>query len=293
MFIFTLNLLLQQLKRIVGKGIPFPLIVEFFVLNLAWILALAVPMAVLISTVAAFGRLSADGEITALRASGISPWQLIRGPLAASVLVGLGVWWFNNYQLPNMNHRTKMLQIDISRKKPTAIIEPNVYTFAIPNYVLHARDVFPESGGLAGVTIYDEHIPEARATVSAETGLLKFVPAQEKYILTLYSGQIHRPSNREPAGYEVTTFDSALFRIPAPGILMRRGKEGYRGDRELSVKELLTQIRQLNIQTDQSGDYIKKRISSYMVEVHKKFSIPAACLVFILLGAPLGMLTRR
>ncbi|MFH0766051.1 MAG: LptF/LptG family permease, partial [Calditrichota bacterium] len=71
------------------------------------------------------------------------------------------------------------------------------------------------------------------------------------------------------------------------------GKEGYRGDRELSVKELLTQIRQLNVQPDPSGDYIKKRISAYMVEVHKKFSIPAACLVFILIGAPLGILAHR
>ncbi|MDP8228938.1 MAG: LptF/LptG family permease, partial [Candidatus Electryoneaceae bacterium] len=140
-FIFTMNLMFQMLKRIAGKGLPVTVILEYFTLNLAWILALAVPMAVLISTLSAFGRMAGDGEITALRASGVSPWQMIRPALWGGLLMTMLVFLFNNYVLPDMNHRAKLPLTDISRKKHTLNIEPGVYTFTIPKLVLLAEDV--------------------------------------------------------------------------------------------------------------------------------------------------------
>ena len=95
-FIFTMNLLFQMLGKITGKGIPFVTIIEYFALNLAWIIALAVPMAVLIASLSAYGRMSGDGEITALRATGVSPIRLIEPAFFASILVTLGIGLFNN-----------------------------------------------------------------------------------------------------------------------------------------------------------------------------------------------------
>ena len=71
LFILLANFLLRSMDRFLGKGLDIILILEFVFLNLAWILALAVPMAILISTLMAFGRLSSDNEITAFKASGI------------------------------------------------------------------------------------------------------------------------------------------------------------------------------------------------------------------------------
>lgn len=280
-----------MLGRIAGKGIPLPVILEYFSLNLAWILALAVPMSVLISTLSAFGRMASDGEITALRASGISPWQLLKPALIASFFVMLWVAWFNNYLLPDMNHRTKLLQIDISRKKPMWKIEPGVYEFDIPNYVLLAEVVDQEEGWLEDVIIYDEHKPGSRSTITAKRARLNFESDEEVMYFILLDGEIHRPSDREPAGYEWTSFDSALFRIVVPGMVLKRGKEGFRGDRELSMGEMLKRID--SIKEKGEGKHNRRRISAYMVEVHKKLSIPAACMVFILVGTPLGILSHK
>jgi len=120
------------LGRIAGKGLPLNIILEYFWNNLAWIIALAVPMSVLVAALAAFGRLSGDGEITALRASGIAPTRLIRPVLWAGLAVTLFVAWFNNYVLPEMNHRTRILWNDISRKKPTLSIEPGIFISPFP-----------------------------------------------------------------------------------------------------------------------------------------------------------------
>ena len=294
-FIFTMNLFFRLLGKIAGKGISVWIIGEYFVLNLAWIIALAVPMAVLIATLSAYGRLAGDGEITALRSSGISPLQMIRPALIGGLLMTLFIGWFNNFMLPDMNHRTKTLWVEMSRKKPTMALEPDIYNFLIPNYVFHVRAVEPDSGYLEGVTIYDEHNPESRASITGENGRLSFAEADEAIILSLNKGEIHRESDRAEDGYEYTQFDSALFRLNAPGMTLKRGSKISRGDREMKVAEMVALVNELKVADERNPgkNYNKRRISSLLVEIHKKFSIPVACLVFILLGAPLGMLASK
>ena len=148
-----MNLLFRMLPKLAGKGIPLLTAIEYFALSLAWILALAVPMAVLISTLSAFGRMAADGEITALRASGVSPRRLIMPALIGGFLMTGWVFYFNNYLLPDMNHRTKLLQIDISRKKPTFNLEANIFNFDIPNYVMLSKNINPETNSLKELII--------------------------------------------------------------------------------------------------------------------------------------------
>ena len=280
-----------MLGRIAGKGLPLQVVIEYFSLNLAWILALAVPMAVLIATLSAFGRLASDGEITALRASGISPVRLMRPVMVAAFFVTLSIGYFNNFLLPDLNHRTKLLLADISRKRPTFNIEPGIFNFTIPKHVIKAEVIDSQTSSLKDITIYDEHRPGERAVITAKTGHVKFVPEDEKFLLTLYKGEIHQPTNREPHEYEWTIFDSALFRVPAPGMLLKRGTSGYRSDRELTVPEMFQRVKQLEMK--KGSAYDRRRIAAYMVEIHKKFSIPVACLVFVLLGAPLGVLSRK
>lgn len=257
---------------------------------MAWILALAVPMAVLVATLSAFGRMSGDGEITALRAAGITPTRLMVPSLWAGLVVTLFVAWFNNNVLPDMNHRSRLLWGDITRKKPTFSIEPGIFNFSIPNYALLAHEVDQSTGGLTDVTIYDERNPQERAVITAREGRLQFNPNTELFQLKLHFGEIHRPSNREAGGYERTKFDTALFRIAAPGMILKRGESSFRGDRELSAQAMLMQVADLKAKND---PYDKRRIAALMVEVHKKLSIPAACIVFVLIGAPLGILAHK
>jgi len=291
-FIFTMNLLFQMLGRITGKGIPLMIILEYFALNLAWIVALAVPMAVLIATVSAFGRLSSDGEITALRASGIAPTRLIRPVLGAAAFLAVGIGLFNNYLLPDMNHRNKLLLADISRKRPIWKLDPGVFDFSIPNYVLRSDRIDSENNLMHELVIFDSHKPDQRSTIVADSGKLSVVETEERIMLMLFDGEIHRPSPDEPDLYEKTSFDSAVFRIDAPGMVLKRARSGHRGDRELSAEQMWGMVQEMK--RDSRGTrYEMRRIASYMVEIHKKFSIPVACLVFVLLGTPLGVMAHR
>jgi len=100
-----INFFLRAIDRFLGKGLNIFTILEYLFLNLAWILALAVPMAVLIATLMAFGRLSEDNEINAMRASGIGFTSILRPALLFGLFVCLSLTYFNNYVLPEMNFR--------------------------------------------------------------------------------------------------------------------------------------------------------------------------------------------
>jgi len=127
MFVLVMDFILEVLNLIIGKGLNAFIILQVFVLNLAWMLALAVPMAVLVSTLMAYGRLSQDNEITAFKASGVSLYRLILPPVVASIFISVGMMFFNDRALPELNHKARLLMTDIHQKRPTWNLKENVF----------------------------------------------------------------------------------------------------------------------------------------------------------------------
>ncbi len=284
-FIFTLNFAFQVLGKIMGKGLSSVVILEYFLLNMAWILALAVPMAVLIATLMAFGRLAGDNEITALKSSGINLVTLMRPIFLLAVLLAGLLIGFNNSVLPAFNHRAKMLRKSIYQKQPTMKMEESVFQFDIPGYVFLAKEIDHLSGELKRLTIFDESEKQRRSTILAEAGKLHFDEETAEFTLRLSRGEIHRIDRRQEDNYATIAYDSALFHIEAPDMLLQSNVSRYRGSRELAIPQMLERIAHWQEHPQRNA----RRIRSYQVEIHKKFSIPFACLVFVLIGAVLGM----
>jgi len=125
MFLFVLQFMMKFMDQLAGKGLSGAVIVELMVLNLAWIVVLAVPMAVLVATLMAFGGLSANSEITAMKASGVSLYRMMFPVLIVSGILTYLMVEFDNKVLPEANHRLKTLTTDIRRKKPTFTLVPD------------------------------------------------------------------------------------------------------------------------------------------------------------------------
>jgi Predicted permeases len=123
-FLLFINFLLRAVDRFLGKGLDILIIFEYLFLNLAWILALSVPMAILLATLTTFGKLSEGNEINAMRASGIGFLTIIRSPLIFGFSIAILLIIFNNLILPEMNFKARLLSGDIYRKRPGINIEP-------------------------------------------------------------------------------------------------------------------------------------------------------------------------
>jgi lipopolysaccharide export system permease protein len=287
--IILLNLVVQMLGRIAGKGLNFGIIAEFFILNLAWIVALAVPMAVLIATLMAFGRLSADNEITALRAAGVGLMQLIIPVVILAAVLCYGLIEFNNRVLPEFNHRSRVLSSDIYRKRPTLNLNEGVFIYDLPQYVLWAQHIDQKTSKLESLVIYDESDSRYPTVVSANRGNLAFIPEEEAFHLNLFEGEIHREDAKDPFYYQRTRFEQSVLRIPAPNMVFEHQESSYRSDREMSAPQMWKQVQEMKKEPAKN----RRRINSFLVEIHKKYSIPFACLVFVLIGAPLGVRAHR
>jgi lipopolysaccharide export system permease protein len=353
MFIFLLQFIMKFVDQLVGKGLSAWIIGELIILNLAWMVVLAVPMSVLVATLMGYGSMSSHNEITAMKASGMSLYRMMAPVLVLAVLLTYACIEFNNKILPEANHRAKNLIVDIRRKKPTLTITQGLFSQEIPGYSILARKTFEASNDLEGITIYDYTEPSNNVVVTAKKGIVSFTPDFRKLIMDLQDGEIHQVNSSEPALYRKLRYTKHRIVMDVEGFDFERTAEGElgRGDRELSAQIMLRAVdsmQQLNensyqeIKTliVQQGTYYSKiinrpqqinailqhlskanpfftattqarntsamvenqllsiqynqeRIHEFLVEIHKKYSIPVACIVFVFLGAPLGIMARR
>lgn len=359
-FLFLMQFLMKYLDRLVGKGIDIWIILQLIAYNIAWMVVLAAPMGVLFSTLMAFGNLSSNHEVTIIKASGGSLLRMMMPIITVSIFLTIGLFWFNDRILPETNLRAKTLMGDISRTKPTFMLESGQFSTEIEGYTIIARHVDSLTGLLRGVTIYDLTGISSRNIISADTGTLNFTPDYSKLILKLRNGEIHQLQSGRADNYKIVEFQNYQISMNASGFSFQRSSidGSNRGDREMRISDMqkivdesmkYVQIARQNkhktieahldyilhskqpeksgesrvVSTDYSyvdttwqartsriaqrlnflssilksetyteRDYLL-RAEQYLVEIYKKYAIPFACFVFVFVGCPLGIITRR
>jgi lipopolysaccharide export system permease protein len=166
-FILSMQFVVQNLANIMSKGLGPGVVFELYLINIAWVMALAIPMSILVATLMAFGQMSGNNEIMAIKASGHNLTFLIAPVFAAACVFMVLTIYFNNDILPDANHHAANLLTDISRKKPAALIEPGVLITSFENYALFAKKVNANTGGLKDVKIFSQVPGEDPSTTVA------------------------------------------------------------------------------------------------------------------------------
>ena len=193
--LMILNFISRQFGELVGKGLPASVIAEFFLLSIPFTVALTLPMSVLVAVLYAFSRLAAENEVTALKASGVSPWRLVTPALVAGVLMSLVLLAFNDQVLPRANYKLKTLQDDIAQTKPTFLLRPQVINaISEGKLYLKAGAIDRGSGQMHQVVIYDLGDPTRRRTIYADSGNINFAENRRDLEMVLYDGQMQEVS---------------------------------------------------------------------------------------------------
>lgn len=349
-FVMLLDKLLDLLDMIVSKGVPVRTVVEVFLLLLPSMVAVVIPMGVLAGVLMAVGRMESDLEVTAMKASGVSIFTLLRPLMAAALLLAGTMVLFNNYVLPDANHMAKNLLLDIGTMRPAARIIPGMFVDDIENYRIIVQDKDDITGELSNVVIHERIPGSPGRTITALRGRMEPISAN-RFRLLLSNGQMHEIA--EDGAYRKLDFTDYTVEITRSEELVRQDREG-RGDRELSAMHMRSMVDSLQagmamltdsmcilgrepLETILSGGTMEigrgtvfppadsldsrtrfnlarnalaqlssnirllmdrrgameRSISRFRVEIEKKYSIPFACLVFVLLGVPLGLSTRK
>ncbi len=240
----TSLLLLQYLAKrfgdLVGKGLPWSVILEFLGLSIPLTVALSLPMAVLVATLYAFSRLASENEITAMKASGVSLRNVLTPVVWAALAVTIFMVFFNDQVLPRANHKLRTLQGDIAQKKPTFALREQVINEVSPGKLyLRAGRLSQTSNLMREITIYDMGDPTLRRTIYADSGNMAISPNQQDLQLTLYSGTVQDVPTEHVDQLQRLYFKTQLIRVPGVGNAFEKTvNDNYKGEREMSVCEM-------------------------------------------------------
>jgi lipopolysaccharide export system permease protein len=356
-FLFVINFLVEVLDKILSKGIPAQIVLEIFALNVVWMVGLAVPMSVLAATLMTFGRLSADREITAMQAAGISPLSLMRPVLIFSMLLMMLLIIFNNWLLPEANYRAAMLMQSVTRKRPHAMIDEGKLINQFPGIQIWVSRIDNQTAELYGIKIFEISGSYPRV-IMADSASMEYVDMGATLMLHLKSGENHFVDPKDPERYFRIRFANQDFAVQNVDHRFERTDEKSRGSRELPIEDMIKIVKetegevvklaqefeprvwqnannltavlksdallpeefrnreveygagrrgkaleivkreeteilaQLN-RMEARRDGLYRRIAQHKVEIHKKISTAVACVVFALIGAPLGIIARR
>ncbi len=243
--IMILNQVARRFGALVGKGLPWSVIAEVFGLSIPFIVAITLPMAVLMAVLYTFTHLAADNEVTAMRASGISVFQLVAPVFSVGVLVAILSFAFTDQVLPRSNAQLRNLLLNIGRKKPTFELREQVINELGPAGIfLRALRIDPNTGWMRGVTIYDLAATGGRRVVSADSGVMALTPDETDLSLRLFSGSIHQFKSSDPHLFQLTYFQVNDIRVKdITNQFEANFVEAQRGDREMSTCEMLGVIR--------------------------------------------------
>ena len=242
--LLLLNYISKSFGNLVGKGLSWRVIGEFFALSVPFTVAMTLPMAVLIATLYAFSRMAADREISALMACGVSTRQLMTPVLASGLALSLVMVAFNDQLLPRANHRLRALTGSIAQKKPTLALKPQILnTVSQRGLYMWMSALDSRHNSMRGVTIYDLTQTQVRRTIVADSGVLAFAQNERDLLLTLYDGYVQETRNAVPDRFQRLFFETNIMRVADVANELVRDEEGpYKSDREMTVCEMQHEI---------------------------------------------------
>ena len=190
LFVLMMQFVWQYIDALIGKGLTLDILGQFFWHMALMMIPQALPLAILLSSLIAFGNLGESSELTAIKAAGISLMQTFRPLIFIVLLIACGSFYFQNYIGPEANKKMGQLLISMKQKSPELEIPEGVFYDGIPNCNIFVQKKDIKTGMLYGVMIYrmtDSY--EDAAIILADSGMLQSTAEKKHLVLSLYSGE--------------------------------------------------------------------------------------------------------
>ena len=293
-FLLTLGVLsfimivVGNLKKIadlvINKGVDLFSVLKVFVLLTPYIVTYALPISILVAILISLGRLSSDNEIIAIRASGINIFKLILPIVTVGVIISLGLVLFNDRAASYAHYAYRKTLIEIGIKNPTAAFEEGVFINSFQKYILFIYKIDQKKNRLMNVRIYEpQGDNKPTRTIIAKSGEFIAIPEQNIVKLKLTDGTSDEPDPNNPMNFYKLNFRQYFMNLnladaKAKGKIEKKYKE-------MTIGELRNEINKLKRENINPAPLI--------TEINEKLTLAFSCLVFILMGVPLAIITRR
>jgi len=278
-FVLLMGRLLKLAEMVFAKGVPFLDVCRLILYMLPSFLLVSIPMAFLLAVLLAFGRLSADSEITAMKAGGVGLGSLLAPVFTFAVFAYFATTFITVYGLPWGNTSFKHFLYEVIETRAATTIKEKVFNDDFPGLVVYVDGYDQTSHEISGILIHDERNPEEPMTIFASTGIIAAAPEENNVRLHLENGSIHRGIGT--SGYRLVEFDTYDLHVT----LRQNTKKNQLDEEDLTLRQLMA-----HRDNTQNSEKFRRDVS---IELHKRFALPFACIVFAMIGVPLGIQNQR
>ncbi len=281
-FVMLLGNLVKIADLIINKGVDLYNVGKLFLYMIPYLLTYTVPIAALAALLLSLGRLSSDNEIIAIRASGTNLIWLILPLYFVGIILSLVLVIFNDRVIPYAHFQTRKTLIEVGIKNPAAALEPGVFINSFQNYILFVYHI--EDNKLTNVRIYEpqgENKPTR--TIVARRGEFIVIPEKNILKLKLMDGTADEPDPDNPTSFYKLNFKTYFMSL---NIAQEKDiNKIEKKPKDMTLMELQREITHLNKETVDPAPLL--------TEMHSKIALAFSAFVFILIGSPLAIITRR
>ena len=168
MFMLVMQFLWKYIDDLMGKGLELNIIIELLFYVSASLLPLALPLAILLSSLIVMGNLGEYNELTALKSSGLSIYRILRPLSVIIVIIPIRTFYFSNYVIPIANYKWHSIIWDIQETKLTSFLNPGSYTQEIDGFSIKINE--GNGNSFNGIIIHDRRDPKVLKTIVADSG---------------------------------------------------------------------------------------------------------------------------
>jgi len=283
-FFLVIDRIYQLTDLVITKSVPFALVLPLLIYMLPAFLALTLPMALLVAVLLVCGRLAGDLEVAALKASGVSPLRLFRPFVVVAIVVTLLISWLTLVVGPWSSGAFQRQLFRILQTRATTGIKERTFSATFSQFVIYVDEVSASQVRLKGLLVSDERSPETSRIILAREGRLLSDEASRRITLRFLDGSISESDVSDQRRFRQTYFSLYDMTMPVDSPLAAVARE-EKPEKQLPLRELLTEAARLR----GAGQIY----APYYVELHKRFALPMAALVFTFVAFPLGIRSHR
>lgn len=279
MFFLVMQFLWKYIDDLMGKGLEFSILAELMFYASANLVPMALPIAILLSSIMTFGNLAETNEMTAMKSVGLSNLRIMRPLIYFIFIISFCSFLFANYTWPVANLRFRALITDIVQQKPTIQFREKVFYTDIDNFCIRVdKKIKDKNDYFEGVHISDHsnnptNNPLFKKDIAAKSGNIKKTSDGKYMILTLENGNIREELNRgmdstDKFAHQTTYYNEAKLRIDLSSLKMHRtDADLFRGMYEMF------NMSQLEFALDSIQNYNAKVLDNYSESIKRSFLI--------------------
>ena len=283
-FFLVIDRIFQLTDLVITKNVPFALVMPLLGYMLPGFLALTLPMALLVAVLLVGGRLAGDLEVAALKASGVSPLRLFRPFLAVGIAITLLIAWLTLVVGPWSSGAFQRQLFLILQSRASTGIKERTFSATFSQFVIYVDEMSASQVRLKGLLVSDERNPEQSRIIVAREGRLLSDEASRRITLRFLDGSISESDVGDRRRFRQTYFSLYDMTLPVDSPIPAVSRE-EKPEKQMPLRQLLAEAQRLGREGQPSAPYY--------VELHKRFALPVAALVFTLVGFPLGIRSHR